>query len=87
MKNTARRAVTIAAVAALPLFAASGVAEAQTDTEAPALGSIPSEVTGPLMPVLAPLAQSVGQPLVLSGVLLFGSYCTIAEISNPFACA
>lgn len=89
MKTTiARRTIAATAAATLPLFAATGVADAQTPpAEAPPLGSIPSEVTGPLMPVLEPLVQSVGQPLVFAGMSLFWGYCSSAMITNPFACA
>lgn len=82
-----RRSIAATAAAALPLLASAGVASAQSPTEAPALGSIPGEVTGPLMPVLAPLAQSVGQPLIYIGGSLFLGYCSSAMITNPFACA
>ena len=87
MTTTAIRTATVAAVAALSLTTATGTAHAETGDAPTPLGSVPGEVLGSVAPLVAPIAQSVNDPLVFLAGSVFMTYCSIATATNPTACA
>jgi len=86
MTSTARRFATATAVAALTLPATAGLAQAEPATVSPALGSIPGEFTGSLVP-FGLAAQSLQDPLYAAVGSVFGAYCAVATQTNHAACA